>query len=90
MRPVAIGDVITAARALLSVPETERPNLVRCLMMNANTALAYHVMTGRPHPTFGTGSLMSASSRITLAKEPELSDPAYRAALVTVLEALGS
>ena len=88
MRRVLYGDVTAAARALLAVPvEARGPLLVR-LFAEAEAADAHRLRTGRAHPHYGTGSLMSAALGHPVAREPFLDDPGYAACLAEVFEAL--
>jgi len=88
MRRVLYGDVTAAARALLRVePAARRPLLLR-LFAEAETADAHRLRTGRAHPLFGTGSLMSAALAHPVAREPCLDDPTYAACMAEVFEAL--
>lgn len=77
MRPVLHGDVSAAARALLAVPQRSRRSL--CIKMVAEAELAdLHVQrTGRLHPDYGNGSLMTAARTRVLADEPSFDDPNY-------------
>lgn len=88
MRRVLYGDVRAAARALLAVPEDARGRLLTRLFCEAEAADAHRLQTGRAHPRYGTGSLMSAALTHKVAREPYLDDPAYAACMVEVFEAL--
>ena len=88
MRRVLYGDVRAAARALLAVPQEARPGLLVRLFAEAEAADAHRLATGRAHPLFGTGSLMSAALGHAVAREPYLDDPAYAACMARVSEAL--
>lgn len=88
MRRVLYGDVRAAARALLAVAQEARGPLLTRLLAEADTADAHRLATGRAHPLFGTGSLMSAALAHEVAREPYLDDPAYAACMAEVFEAL--
>lgn len=88
MRRVLHGDVRAAARALLAAPSEARGALLLRLFAEAEAADAHRLATGRAHPLFGTGSLMSAALAHPLAREPYLDDPAYAACMARVFEAL--
>lgn len=77
MRPVLHGDVSSAARALLLVPQSERDRF--CIRMIAEAELAdKHVAdTGKLHPLFGNGSLMAAARSRKLGDEPSFDDVQY-------------
>lgn len=88
MRPVLHGDVSNAARALLQVPRGVRQNLCIRLIREAETADIYARRTGRLHPLWGNGSLMSAARKRVLADEPGFDDPDYCACFEMVLRQL--
>lgn len=88
MRRVLYGDVTAAARALLAVPAKARRPLLTRLFAEAEAADAHRLDTGRAHPLFGTGSLMSAALAHPVAREPFLDDPRYAACMAEVFEAL--
>lgn len=88
MRRVLYGDVRAAARALLAVPEEARERLLTRLFAEAEAADAHRLETGRAHPHYGTGSLMSAALSHRVAREPYLDDPTYAACMAEVFEAL--
>lgn len=88
MRRVLHGDVVAAARALLAAPPARRAALIARLIDEAEAADAHRRRTGRAHPVFGTGSLMSAALSRPCASEPYLDEPDYAACMVQVLEAL--
>lgn len=89
MRPVLMGDVVAAARALMAVPPAARARLMAAMLAEAEAAEAYRRACGRAHPDWGNGSLMAVAMARARVAEPALSDPAYRDCLVAVLEALG-
>jgi hypothetical protein len=74
MRPVLHGDVSNAARALLNVPPDLRKGLCARLIREAEQADDHVRRTGRLHPLFGNGSLMSAARKRVLADEPVFDD----------------
>ena len=88
MRRVLHGDVTAAARALLAAPPAGRAGLLARLLAEAEAADAYRLATGRAHPRWGTGSLMSAALARPVAREPFLDDPDYAACLIQVFAAL--
>lgn len=88
MRPILHGDVSSAARALLAVPAASRPGLCTRLIREAEMADAHVRRTGRLHPLWGNGSLMSAARKRVLAAEPGFDDNAYCACFGQVLEAV--
>lgn len=70
MRPTLHGDISSAARALFGVPEAHRRRLCRRIIREAELADRFVSRTGKPHPVFGTGSLMSAARKRVLLAEP--------------------
>lgn len=88
MRPVLHGDVSSAARALLRVPEAQRRGLCQRMIKEAETADDHVRRFGKLHPLFGNGSLMSAARKRLLAAEPGFDDLAYCACFELVLRCL--
>jgi len=88
VRRVLHGDVRAAARALLAVAPEARDGLLLRLFAEAEAADAHRLATGRAHPLFGTGSLMSAALGHRVAREPYLDDPAYADCMARVFDAL--
>lgn len=88
MRRILYGDVRAAARALLVVPDARRASLLERLFTEADIADRHRLATGRAHPAFGTGSLMSAALARKVAPEPQLEDRDYAACMALVFEAL--
>lgn len=88
MRPILHGDVSSAARALLAVPEALRRGLCARMMREAEAAEAHMRRTGRAHPLWGNGSLMSAARKRVLADEPGFDDPDYCRCFEMVLRGL--
>lgn len=88
MRRVLHGDVSATARALLAVPPEARGALAARLLREAGAADRFRLATGRAHPLWGNGSLMSAAMRYPRAREPYLDDPDYAACMAMLFEAL--
>lgn len=88
MRRVMHGDIVTAARALLSVPNEQRRALCRCLIQNADFAHRYFKRFGRSHHSWGDGSLMLAASKQPMPAEPDFSDSTYCRCVAMVLNEL--
>lgn len=85
MRPVLHGDVSSAARVLLAAPPAQRGDLCRRLLAEAEAADAHVRRSGRVHPRWGNGSLMSAARKRALANEPTFDDVDYCACFEMVL-----
>ncbi|KUJ80757.1 hypothetical protein AVO45_06925 [Ruegeria marisrubri] len=88
MRPVLHGDVSSAARALLWAPPDEREGLCLRMIEEAEAADRHVIATGRVHPQFGNGSLMSAARKRPLADEPSFDDLHYCSCFEMVLRLL--
>lgn len=88
MRPVLHGDVVSAARVLLAAGPDRRANLLARMLSEADAADAHRLRTGKAHPVWGTGSLMSAALTRARAKEPYLDDPDYAGCFAMVFDAL--
>ncbi|WP_204114638.1 hypothetical protein [Shimia biformata] len=85
MRLVLHGDLVAAARYLLPLPDPVRRSACRRLIDHAHAAHHFTRRTGRCHPLWGDGSLISAAMRHGLAAEPSLRDSDYCACLEMVL-----
>ncbi|WP_170414271.1 DUF7742 family protein [Ruegeria atlantica] len=88
MRPVLHGDVSTAARVLLNAPPADRERLCVKMINEADLADSYVGQTGRLHPLFGNGSLMTAARARPLADEPGFDDVQYCKCFEMVLRCL--
>jgi class 3 adenylate cyclase len=88
MRPVLLGDVVAAARALRAVDEEDRPALLSRLLSQAGEAERHGRETGRNHPVYGDGSLMTVALGHCRVAEPSLEDGDYCACLALVLTRL--
>lgn len=85
MRLVLHGDLVAAARYLLPLPHRVRRDACRRLIEQAHAAHGFARRTGRCHPIWGDGSLISAATRTRLAAEPSLRDSDYCTCLEMVL-----
>ena len=90
MRPVLQSDVTAAARALLAVPSHARNSHCARLLREAEWADRYARKLRKPHPYWGNGTLVAAAAGHVQAAEPTFDDPAYCAAVVTVLAQLSA
>ena len=88
MRPVLHGDVVSAARALLTVPEAARVDFCTALIRRADIADKYCRQTGQGHHMWGNGSLMAAARVFPLPPEPGFDDDVYCNCVEMVLHAL--
>ena len=88
IRQAQLGDAIAAARVLRALPAAARLAAIARLIAMAERADAWRRRTGRPHPRFGSGSLMAAALRCPAVPEPGLADAEWRACLILALSAL--
>ncbi len=85
MRAVTLGDLIAAAHALRSVPEEDRPRQGLSMMTQAHAADRYRKRMGRPHLSWGSGTLASVAGGGTINPR-DLDDlAALHAALTAVI-----
>jgi hypothetical protein len=89
MRTLTHADAMAAACLVRGLPACERRACLARILDRADAADRFRKRTGRVHPLWGDGSLMSAALQAgAVLHEPFLSDPAYLEALATVFEAL--
>ena len=88
MRPVLIGDLDLAARALLAAPRGDWDRLVQTWVASADRADRFRRHTGRALTGVGDGTLSSVVLRLPRAAPARTCDPDYLAALQTVLAIL--
>ena len=77
MRTLLLGDIIAAARALLSVQSAGRAALLDAMIKEADAAHRFHKRMLRPHPKWGNGSLMARANIEPQVDEPLASDADY-------------
>jgi hypothetical protein len=88
MRPLHLADVEIAARVLALVDPDDRVRVMQNMITKAEMADAYRQLHGRPHPQFGTGTLMSSATRWAAAPRPAALDPDALHALNVVTRTL--
>lgn len=88
MRPVLMGDVIAAARALRASSPDQRVALAHELVRAAHAADRCRRRTGRGVRGLGNGSLMAAALARPHVAEPRLGDADYLRCLIVVLQVL--
>ena len=88
MRPVQLADIEVASRVLLAVPAVDRAAVMSDILDRAALADTYRQNTGRPHPVYGVGSLMSAASAYTQVPRPGYLDQNALNALSLVIRGL--
>jgi len=82
------GDLVAAARVLFGLPAARRNAAIGQLLRQAGWADRHRRKTGKLHPIWGDGSLMSAALNRRPGPEPSLDDPVYCACMALVLDAL--
>ncbi|MCV2880990.1 hypothetical protein [Actibacterium sp. XHP0104] len=88
MRPVLHGDVVSAARALMGLPEAARRAAFQGMLVRASAADAYRKRFGKAHPEWGNGSLMAVALPGVKGPEPFLDAPDYCRCLSLVFDML--
>ena len=88
MRPILHGDVVAVARAILPLASHERSRKIQDILYTTARANAFRLSTGRAHPLWGDGSLMTAALAENLPPEPSLDNREYCGCLAQVFEAL--
>lgn len=88
MRAVQLADIEAAARVLMAVPVVERAGTMASLLQAADIADRYRKRLRRPHPHFGTGTLMSAAAKHAAAPRPARLTPDALQAFATVVAVL--
>jgi hypothetical protein len=84
MRPAQLADLEIAARVVAVLPARERLAMIKQLCDQAQIADEYREISGKPHPKFGNGTLMSAAFKHAVPPRAALCDRA----LLTSLAAL--
>ena len=85
-----LADLDAAVRVLLHCPHTARAGMAKDLIGQAHTADKYRKRLRKPHPCFGSGTLMSAANKHSRAARPARYDAAAADALAMLLAALAS
>lgn len=86
MRPIQLADLDMAARVLLCADPLHRVHLARDLCEDAGTADRYRKHIGQPHPTFGVGTLLSATARYDKSARPGQCHSEYLKCLKIVID----
>ena len=84
MRGLQLADLELATRALLLLPVSERKPALGRMLEAARRGAAHHAITGTAHPAYGTGTLMSALSRLPIAPRPPMLTRDYLQSLAFV------
>lgn len=88
MRPVTHGDILAAARVLLSVPDAAWPATLQDLLDKAARADRQRQIAGALAAGSGNGTLMAAALARFPPVAPPVDTPRHLAALATVIAAL--
>lgn len=90
VQAVLIDDALNAAAAIAGHAPARRRWILRRMLAEAAAADRHRRGTGRCHPIWGDGSLMTAARRRKQRVGRSLADPAFRAALLDVIEGVGT
>jgi len=82
------GDVVAAARVLRELPPNDRPSALKRMVQHAEYADRHRLATGRLHPFWGDGSLMTVALAANPGPEPRLDDTDYCRCLAQVFDCL--
>ncbi|MDN5786012.1 hypothetical protein [Pseudorhodobacter sp.] len=88
MRPILMGDIVAAARALREARDDDWPQHMTEMLYRAQIADKVVKRTGQPHRLWGNGCLMAAAFPTPKKPEPFLDDITYLVALRTVVDGL--
>lgn len=88
MRQIGLSDLFHAARAVLSVPPSQRNALCESLLWRAHVADKYVKRLGKLHPEWGDGSLRGVVMRCYVAEDAPRETGALCMGLQVVLTAL--
>ncbi len=88
MAPVTLTDIAAAARVLLALPEARRRAGMAALIARAKLAARHRAATGRCHPLYGNGTLLSAALVHPGRNPARPGAPDYLACLALVTEML--
>lgn len=90
MRPIYPGDLDLVTRTLLACDARNRRALAQRIVQQAQTADRYRKRLGKPHPAFGTGSLISAAQGFPRKNASGACNGAYLASLAVLIQTLQS
>jgi len=86
MRPIFVGDVLAAARAVAAVEMDERKELCKALFRQAEIADRYTRRVGKPHLDWGRGTLRESAASAPQKGGNSLDEPEFCDCLIVVLE----
>lgn len=84
MRAVQLADLEIAARVVATLPAHERHNLIKQLCDQADAADRVRNASGKPHPQFGNGTLMSAAFKHPMTARNALCDKDFLTSLAAL------
>ena len=90
MRPILPGDLDAGVRLLLTLPPGAHPGRAAALVWQADTADRWRKRTGRAHPLWGDGSLLTAARMVGARAPVWCCDAAYCAALAILLGSIAA
>lgn len=88
MRPVQLADIEVAARVLMAVGARQRVGIAAQLIERAALADQVRLATGKAHPLFGSGTLMSAATSLPSSPRPAFLGPDELQAIAIVINGL--
>jgi len=88
MKSVQLADIDAAARVLMCCPQSTRPRMVAQMLAQAETADKYRRRLRKPHPQFGSGTLMSVAVKYPQAVRVDCFDDDALDAFSHVIKAL--
>jgi len=86
MRPITQGDVCAAARVVLRARPGQRERAAQHLVECAQIADLHRQTTGRHHPRYGNGTLLSAALAHDMTPATSVSEVDLLAAMATVID----
>jgi hypothetical protein len=90
MRATQLADIEAAARVLMRCRPSLRSDMAAQLVAQAHIADKYRKRLHKPHPEFGTGTLMSAASGYPQSPRLAWVDDQVLDALGAIITALGA
>ena len=88
MRPILPPDLDLLTRVLLPLPVEKRAGAISIMLNAADLADRYRKRTGRLHPVYGDGSLLSVALQQGPLTVGPFADAGYCAALGNVLDGI--
>lgn len=88
MRAVLHQDVVALARCLLLLAPADRRKFADLQISLTDQADVYRTESGRVHPFFGNGTLMSCCNGHQQDAERRVDDPDYADCMIKALEAI--